>query len=268
LLGGSESGVLSNSLFQKSKERTIVNKIRDYTNNYGFSIIEVLVVALIITILFTLMVPVYNSVKEKGRRTQCAANLKNWGTGFYLYTADNNGFLPPEGGTGTSTNGPNLWYNLVPSYMSHVAYSVYINQVGGFRNATIQNSIFNCPSKRYNRTPAESPGFYIGYSLNQWIDGSGSSDLANVTVANLQRASSTVLLFASYDNDGVNTWTGTITNNSSGTFMKAAQNEGFNTLFADGSVRFIRNTEVRNGSQWITNSPTLVWNPNYGADGW
>ncbi|MDX2226283.1 MAG: DUF1559 domain-containing protein [Verrucomicrobiae bacterium] len=249
-------GISMSSVFQGQK------------STRAFTLIEMIVVIAIIAILIALGLPMYSSFKEKGRRAQCVNNLKQWGTAFYMYAAENNGCLPQEGGGGTTTNGASYWFNVVPTYMNQPSYANYVASVGGFRNAAVANSVFNCPSKRLNRNPSDIIAFYSAYTYNQWIDGSGTTDLGTTVLSRITKPNDTVLIFAAYDYDAVGTWAAAITNNASGTFMRGPQKEGFNVLFAGGNVRFAKNSEVRSGSVNVTNSPTLIWNPNYIEDGW
>lgn len=56
----------------------------------GFSLVELIVVALVILILVALLVPLVRSSREAGRLVRCASNLRQIGTTLTLYahTAD------------------------------------------------------------------------------------------------------------------------------------------------------------------------------------
>ncbi len=65
----------------------------------GFTLIELLVVVAIIGILAAILLPALTAVKEGANRKRCAANLKQIGSGFILYSqryADN---YPDRNGT-------------------------------------------------------------------------------------------------------------------------------------------------------------------------
>ncbi len=61
----------------------------------GISLVEVLVLLLIISVLAFLLLPHLGRMVEKSRDSQCVARLKNFHTGFMLYSAEHNGEIPP-----------------------------------------------------------------------------------------------------------------------------------------------------------------------------
>ena len=59
----------------------------------AFTLIELLVVVGVIALLIAILFPVFNRMKERARRTQCAANLRQIGAAIVAYGADNGGKL-------------------------------------------------------------------------------------------------------------------------------------------------------------------------------
>ncbi len=66
-------------------------------NRFGlraFTLIELLVVIAVISILVAILFPVFAGVREKGRRTACASNMRQIEIALTAYTQDNEGQFP------------------------------------------------------------------------------------------------------------------------------------------------------------------------------
>ncbi len=71
----------------------------------AFTLIEMLVVIGIIALLAAIMFPVFAKVREKGRQTICASNLRQMGLAFIQYTQDSGGRFPGSGDGYTAGTG-------------------------------------------------------------------------------------------------------------------------------------------------------------------
>ncbi len=61
----------------------------------AFSLTELLVVVVIISVLLALIIPGIQQLRKSSRSTQCLSNLRTIANGVLLYAADNDGHFPP-----------------------------------------------------------------------------------------------------------------------------------------------------------------------------
>jgi len=101
----------------------------------AFTLIELLVVIAIIAILAAILFPVFARARESARKTQCTSNLKQIGTSFQMYTADNDERMPQNeftnDGSCASMINRTAWQGTISN-----ALQPYIKNTG----------IFKCPS--------------------------------------------------------------------------------------------------------------------------
>jgi len=65
-------------------------------SSLGFTLIEMLVVAAIISILAGILFPVFSTAREKGRQAVCASNERQIGLAFEQYVQDNDELMPGD----------------------------------------------------------------------------------------------------------------------------------------------------------------------------
>ncbi len=119
----------------------------------GFTLFEMMVVVLIISILAAMTAVAVNSAKEKARQTDCMSNLRQLGTAIVTYRADNRG------------RNPGWLSNLYPTYIDDKR--VYIcrsdkerglgNCRPGVSEITGQDNVFDNKNNALRLNPSQVP---------------------------------------------------------------------------------------------------------------
>ena len=94
------------------------NRRRAFT--LGFTLIELLVVIAIVAILAAILFPVFQSVRENARRTQCLSNLKQVGLAVVQYSQDNDEtFVRTELGGDVDEAHEYYWGDMLQPYLKN-----------------------------------------------------------------------------------------------------------------------------------------------------
>ncbi len=99
------------------------DKVLNMTRRRGFTLIELLVVMAIISILASMLFPVYSKAREKARQTACMSNIRQLGMAVSFYATDWDEGIPPVY-SGWETNplgqtGTVYWCELIYSYVKN-----------------------------------------------------------------------------------------------------------------------------------------------------
>ena len=231
----------------------------------AFTLIELLVVIAIISILASILFPVFGRARENARKTSCASNLKQIGLAMIQYTQDyderyvlgSNSYL--IGGTG----GPKSTYDLLLQPYSK----------------TLQ--VWSCPSDTKSST-VDIPGFgpskrtyaYTEYMLEDYPSDGSRSYNPGRSLASIPLPSMTVMfiersqmpgngsdLYNQYALVGntIQTANGEGSNFDTGSTTGVGRHMGFNNLcYADGHVKAIKMS--RTGNQRLDSHPVPFTN--------
>jgi len=222
---------------------------RDFNHkSRGFTLIELLVVIVVVAILAAMLLRTLVRAKRSAGGVACLNNLKQWGLATHLYAADHDDFLPPEGFSNPTDSHTNTgWYIQLPRAISLPRYHDMEWRTNA--NTRVGNTIWICPE---NRRRSNGRNLFH-YCLNQYVDGSGSSDLPT-RVSALADPSVIVWLFDSKNLPAVGRWSFTHTN---------LHQAGAHFLFLDGHAARFRARDYWDfdTNTGRTNNPDLVWKP-------
>ena len=131
----------------------------------GFTLIEVLVTATIITVLTAIGVVSYTNINKRSRDTKRRSDMEQIRSALEMYRADNGSYSNTGGGSWT--NASNLSLSLVSSYMSAIPNDP--------KSAT--------QTYRYQATNLVS-GKYYGYCLSSLLESENPSDTCTPDTVN------------------------------------------------------------------------------------
>ena len=108
----------------------------------AFTLIELLVVIAIIAILAAILFPVFAQARGKARQTSCMSNMKQIGTGLYMYVQDYDETLP---GNDTNAEGYNVPQGFLAPYDPAVAFTKR-NWARDTQQYIKNTQVLRCPS--------------------------------------------------------------------------------------------------------------------------
>lgn len=197
----------------------------------GFTLIELLFVISIISLLASLLFPVFMTVRGKARQMACASNLRQIGMGVQMYLQDYDGRYP-HAVDATDRADPDQWSG-TPAFAAAIPKIGLVQDV--LHSYVKERRLFRCPSD----TGFSATDFMPGVPLDarpSSFEKYGSSYYYRTEIAVRQSTDASLkvpdqvnLLF-----DAAGAW--------HGTFLMAERR--YNVLFADGHVKNVNRQKM------------------------
>jgi prepilin-type N-terminal cleavage/methylation domain-containing protein/prepilin-type processing-associated H-X9-DG protein len=223
---------------------------RAMLSRQGFTLIELLVVIAIISILASILFPVFGRAREMARRTSCMSNEKQLGLAFMQYTQDYDEQMPSAavGLDAAGKIGGWIYYSKFPAD-SLVGPAGYDPKFGGIYSYVKNAQVFVCPD--------DSKGKHNGnsYAVNGCgYDGEPTTDIPFVfgkTLAAFDNSSGFIMLMEEVE-DGTNTATDSTddgyflapVNGFGGNLISTRHVDGCNITFMDGHSKYYRPEQI------------------------
>ena len=150
-------------------------------NKPAFTLIELLVVIAIIAILMGILMPVLHKAREQARDAICRSNMKQIGTGAYLYAEDWNQYVP------RAASGTTAWYQQFMKYLAQKAIGNDYRAIKIYRCSSYPNK--------------EQTVCYVvnGWKFDNMTDQIGSETIAPSRLTSCRRPAETIYLVDNED---------------------------------------------------------------------
>ncbi len=233
-----------------------IPKENHFHTREAFSLVELIVVIGIIALLAGIVVPSVEVLREKGKETACANNMRQWGAAMGIYLDENRGVFPNDGASGDEAG---VWYNVLPQYIGVEPFYA-LKTKGKTPCPGMGKSIYICPSLSVDAallakyTSGTQVGYNLSYAMNYWINAPKDDDslTKRMRLSQVKHADQFVIFSETADSSlkSVDADPQNPSMTSSPDFRHRGR---VNVVFADGHVTPVRNLDIF----------LLQWNPHF-----
>jgi len=235
--------------------QTDCTSVREHQPKAAFSLIELIIVIGIIALLAGIVVPSVEVLREKGKETACANNIRQWGQAMSMYLDEHRGVFPTDG----TVDNQAAWYNVLPPYIGVDTFDA-LKAIGKAPCPGIGKSIYICPSapvdsqKAGNYAGGSQVSYHLSYALNYWLNAPKTDAALSERMRLSQVRYSDAFVIFSEPSDGTKkTVVGSLANAPGASAPGFWHRKRVNVAFADGHVAPVRQQDIG----------TIQWNPHY-----
>ena len=207
----------------------------------GFTLIELLVVIAIIAILSSILLPVFQGVRENARRTACASNMRQLALAFTEYTQDSDELMP---GAVQGFGGVGLFggWNYYSTFAGHPAGgpTTFDMTKGGLYPYVKSLGVYVCPDDSGGQSNGVNGGPGDSYAANSCVftKSTGTGFTPGKNIAQFDNPSGILLLTEEFNDTVYTTNDAYLNAQTPADHVDVRHNGGGEFAFLDGHVKY------------------------------